>query len=74
MSGWLDKGCAVCRQGVLSGRYPPPTCIGIIAEGWAFLYRCEACGSYWIFNLREAHIISAAEARDLCPAPFPTGD
>ena len=70
MEEWSSKGCEKCRQGVLSSQWPPPTRISTHATGWAFLHRCAECDSYWEFNVREAHAISEAEARQSYPEAF----
>jgi hypothetical protein len=60
---WYSKGCEVCRQAVLSahpnGVLQP---CGVNISAHASLSRCLVCGSYWIENEREAHVIDAAEA------------
>ena len=64
MGDWLSKGCEACRQGILSGSWPPPRQVAAQPEGPIFLHVCDRCGSWWEVNLREAHVIDAAEARE----------
>lgn len=65
MDDWYTKGCGECRQGVLSSQWPPPKRIGVIGDLHVFVHRCDKCRAYWIFNEREAHVISDAEAASL---------
>jgi hypothetical protein len=57
-------GCEHCKQGVLTEQ------IAINLEAHAQLRRCKACGSLWIENEREAHVITEAEARETFPTAF----
>lgn len=66
---FYEQGCVKCRQGVLTGKWPPPTEIAV-SEGPIFLHRCEFCGSYWGINWREGHVISEVEARQKFPNAF----
>lgn len=71
MTDWFDKGCEECRKGVLSASGPRPTMIACSEALHSFLHRCGICGSYWIFNEREAHVIEETEARTEFPGAFP---
>ncbi len=73
MSEEKSGGCEECRRGVYSARWPPPARVAAHASGWSFLHRCEACGAYWEFNVREAHVISEAEARQNYPEVWAGG-
>jgi hypothetical protein len=61
-------GCEHCKQGTFSGS--PPEQIAINLETHAQLRRCRACGSLWIENEREAHVITGAESRETFPTAF----
>ena len=65
-------GCERCRIGANSGTWPPPERIATSADLWAFLHKCELCGTFWMFNVREAHPISEAEAMTEFPEAFAT--
>jgi len=65
-----SAGCMQCIIGANSGTWPPPARIAQSKDGWSFLHLCEICGTYWEFNLREAHPISEAEARAAYPDAF----
>ena len=67
MSQQALEGCEYCRRGANSATWPPPSRIATSADGWAFLHRCGECGAYWEFNVREAHVIGEAEARQHYP-------
>ena len=70
----MQSGCDECRKGVLSGMYSPdvaawqgnevspPTFVYRSIQANADLYRCDRCGSWWQFNVREAHVVSEREA------------
>lgn len=60
-----QSGCAQCTAGAYSGTWPPPERIATLGGGWAFLHRCSFCGTYWEFNVREAHPISETEGERL---------
>lgn len=70
MSVRREEGCRACRDGAYSGRWPPPERLGTAAGGWSFLHRCEICGSYWVFNVREAHVVAESDARTEFPEIF----
>ena len=53
----------------LSGGGPPLT--RLCTDGSAHLEQCTQCRAYWEVNLREAHVISEAEARADWSAAFP---
>lgn len=75
MSEWMKTGCEECRNGVLSGMYSPevagrlgrqvmrPTVVYSSIAAHAHLYHCGACGAWWEFNAREAHVIAEDEAK-----------
>lgn len=67
MSGWEQKGCTMCRRAMLSGSWPPPDRIAVDPKGPIFLHCCERCDSFWEAGLREAHVISAEEAKRRFP-------
>lgn len=67
---WYTKGCEACRTGVLSAAWPPPEHVAENIAMHADLHHCNACGAYWIFNEREAHVISEYEARADFPHAF----
>ncbi len=69
MENWENKGCKECRQGILSGLWPPPREVAV-SPGPIFLYLCDRCHSYWEINLREAHVISEKQARETFPQAF----
>ena len=62
--------CRDCRSGAASATWPQPVRIGQSGDGWAFLHKCDICGTYWEFNVREAHPISEEEARQSFPKVF----
>jgi hypothetical protein len=66
---WFSSGCEECRSAALRGMQTPLVKLGA-SLGPIFLYRCNVCGSYWEENLREAHVISEAEARESFPDVF----
>lgn len=82
MIAWFNQGCDQCRQGVLSGMcWPeaamrqgvsvlPPAFVTTSSEAHAHLHHCAACGSWWEFGEREAHVISEDEARSTFAAYF----
>lgn len=63
-------GCEACRRGAYGATWPPPARIAVSKDGWAFLHKCDVCGTFWEFNAREAHPISEAEARRGYPQAF----
>lgn len=67
---WWTKGCEACRVAALRGLPDPPMKYLGSATGPVLLYRCSVCGSYWEETLREAHVISEAEARETYPDAF----
>lgn len=66
---WSQKGCDSCRQSALRGVDSPFVEVAHIGGGH-FLHRCSACGAYWKFGLREAHVVTVDEARELVPEAF----
>jgi len=66
---WWQKGCDACRQSALGAGGPPIVDVGHIGGGH-LLRRCSACGAYWEFGLREAHVITSDQARELLPDAF----
>jgi hypothetical protein len=70
MAGWFDLGCDECRQGILAGNSHMPLPVATSIEAHAHLRRCPSCGSWWIENEREAHVIAEDEARATFPDHF----
>ena len=70
MDDWMIKGCEACRQSALSHGGSPLSMLGESIPLHARLKRCHECGSYWIENEREAHVIPEAEARADFPDTF----
>lgn len=70
MSNWANEGCDECRRGVLTGRSDLPALVGTNIKAHARLRRCQICSAWWEENEREAHPISAAEARQTFPNLF----
>ena len=65
----IRGGCAECIKGVYSASWPPPKRVKMSEYGDA-LHCCDVCGTYWLFNVREAHPIMEDEARRLFPECF----
>jgi hypothetical protein len=65
-------GCDVCRQGAYRGSLTEPRRIAADPDGPIFLHRCEACGTYWEYDLRAARPISDEEAAKTFPQAFET--
>jgi hypothetical protein len=67
---WWQKGCDQCRMSALRGGVEVFAEIGHLGGGH-LLQRCTACGAYWEFGLREAHVVTAEEARAFLPEAVP---
>jgi len=65
MDDWMTKGCEVCRHGVLTATWPQPERVATSIDYHSDLHRCSNCQSWWIFNEREAHVISEDEAKSI---------
>ncbi|MCC4909344.1 hypothetical protein [Microbacterium sp. cx-59] len=59
-----ELSCDVCRTGVYSGGQPR---FVVATSGVDLLYRCDACGTWWIGNERATWPATWAEARTLSP-------
>lgn len=70
MDNFNKKGCDKCRNGILSGLWPPPARIAVNEDGPSFLHCCEYCGTYWNVDLRIAKPINEIEAQTLYPDLF----
>jgi hypothetical protein len=70
MKNFNKHGCDKCRNGVLSGLWPPPKRIGVNVDGPTFLHRCELCGAYWDFDIRIVTPINEDEAKKMYPGVF----
>ena len=64
------QGCQLCHQAAYGGMYEPLKKLATAPDGWAFLFQCEVCSTYWLQNVREAHIIQKAEAQRDFPQVF----
>ena len=65
---WQTLGCEACRTAALRGMTSPPLEELGHATGPIILYRCTECSAFWEETLREAHVVSEAEARKTYPA------
>lgn len=70
MASWSDLGCEDCRKGILTGNAGMPRAVATSIAAHAHLRRCPSCGSWWIENEREAHVIAEDEARATFPDHF----
>lgn len=85
MSQWLEQGCEVCREGVLSGQWSPeaaarsggtnlpPKQVACNVQAHAYLHHCDLCGAWWEFGERSAYVISEVEARQTFSSFFVLG-
>lgn len=64
---FYDGGCELCRNGALTGLWPPPDRIATNPNGPTFLHKCCYCGTYWDFTLRYAKPISIELAKVMYP-------
>lgn len=62
MTSHAELGCEACRTASLRGMASPPLRELGHATGPVFLYQCAECSALWEENLREAHVITEAEA------------
>jgi hypothetical protein len=63
-------GCEVCRMGAYKGSLTEPRRIAADPDGPIFLHRCDACGSFWEYDLRSARPVSDEEAAATFPQAF----
>ena len=54
-----ELGCEICREGVYNGSQPR---FIIATTPTDLLYRCDACGCWWIGDSRTAHPVTPQQA------------